>query len=159
VAELARVPAALAHSAFWQISRPPEVVATSFPAPNIIPWTKVTVSIQSPLPAIPSPDQIPGRQPPMARTGRGDSQKSTSQWRQKSITVAAAHDWQADRTAPGSRPTTRRKLWRRVRVAALLIFGVVGGAGLLALLLHREVQFPFVAVVKTAYRAPFPPNA
>jgi Mg-chelatase subunit ChlD len=45
-----------------------------------------------------------------------------------------------------------------MRVALLLIFGVLGGAGLLVLLLHREVQFPFVTVVKTAYRPPFPPN-
>ncbi|HMC11604.1 MAG TPA: hypothetical protein VKH44_09950, partial [Pirellulaceae bacterium] len=44
-------------------------------------------------------------------------------------------------------------------MTVLLVFGVLGGAGLLALLLHREVQFPFVVVVKTAYRAPFTPNA
>src|SRR5262245_7201362 len=95
----------------------------------------------------------------MARTGRGDSQKSTAQSRRQSAaTATSGHTWQQERAARSGRPTSRRTLWRRMRVALLLLFGVLGGAGLLVLLLHREVQFPFVTVVKTAYRSPFPPN-
>jgi len=97
----------------------------------------------------------------MARSAEGESQKSPSQWRTRSAASAAGdHNWQEQRALlRGRQPTRRLTFWRYVRVALLLVFGVIGGAGLLALLLHRDVQFPFVAVVKTAYRHSFSPNA
>ena len=97
----------------------------------------------------------------MARRAGASSDKPLTKWRGKSATstAAAKHDWHADRARLHGRPARRRTFWRWVRVACLLLFGGGGGAALLTILLHREVQVPFVAVVKTTFRHALPPNA
>jgi Mg-chelatase subunit ChlD len=96
----------------------------------------------------------------MARKAKDDLQKSAAHWRGTSATYQQPeHAWQQSRAVSGVRSTSRRALWRRLGVAVCLLCAVLSGAGFLAILQQREVQPPFVTIVKTDYQDPFTPNA
>jgi len=97
----------------------------------------------------------------MVGKDQGKGTKKLSTWRGKSRVSApiASHGWQDERDSRQSRLTRQSGNWRRIAVLGCFVFGTLGTSVFIAMLLQREVQFPFVAIVQTTYPRAFPPNA
>ena len=97
----------------------------------------------------------------MAGPDRGDAQKTPSKWKGKSASSLpkANYGWQVDRNSGQVRLTRHKNRLRRLSVISLLLLVGLGSAIFLATVLQRELQPPFVAIVKTAYPHAFPPNS
>ncbi len=97
----------------------------------------------------------------MARPDTGESREKTSSWKGKSSSTLpkSNYGWQVGRDSAQIRLTRRRNRLRRLSFQSLLFLVGLGSAVFLATLLHREMQPPFVAIVKTAYPNEFPPNS
>ena len=97
----------------------------------------------------------------MAGPDRGEERKKPSQWKGKSASSLpkANYGWKVDHNSDQVRLTRRRNRLRRLSVISLLLLVGLGSAIFLATVLQRELQPPFVAIVKTAYSHDFPPNS
>ena len=97
----------------------------------------------------------------MAGPNRGEEREKPSKWKGRSASSLpkANYSWQVNRDSGQVRLTQRRNRLRRLSVVSLLMLVGLGSALFLATVLQRELQPPFVVIVKTAYSHDFPPNS
>ena len=97
----------------------------------------------------------------MAGPDRGEEREKPSKWKGRSASSLpkANYGWKVDHNSGQVRLTRRRNRLRRISVISLLLLVGLGSAIFLATVLQRELQPPFVAIVKTAYSHDFPPNS
>ncbi len=72
---------------------------------------------------------------------------------------ASTQGWQDAPGSLGNKLALQRYRWKKGSVAGFLFISLIGIAGLVYTLVHREIQLPIVYLVKTDYGEAFLPNA